>query len=349
MNINKKEFETLYALLLKETPQFADAIVWLQGDQYDRGHKALSLYKDGWSKRIIISGNNILIGDNQKVGENNISLDLMKDFLLKNGVEEKAIIIDDGAMNTKDQAEHILKMARNEKWSKLILIGSSYYQPRAFLTFLKQAKEISWNGEIINQSAIIAWDDKPAGRNETAKILFDQEFVKIEKYNKDLASITQGIEYLNQKLFELRKVTEEDSQLLFKWINDPDARANSKNSKMIAWDEHVAWLTNKLADSSVYMYILSDSSEDIGTVRFEKVDEGFLISYFIDKNFRGQGFGGLILAEGMKKINTIFDQPNFVAYTKQGNISSEKIFNKLDFIFEREEIIDNIKFNVYKK
>ena len=196
--INSKDIK-LYSLLLKEIPQSSDAIIWLQGDRYDRGYKVIKLYKEDYSKKIIITGNNILIGNKTRVGEANISLDAMKDFLLKKGVDNKSIIIDDGAMNTKEQAEHIFKIANSKKWLKLILVGSSYYQPRAFLTFLKQAKNMEWQGKIINQSNLVAWDKKPSGRDKNAKIIFEEEFEKIKKYKKDLVSISQGIKYLNNQ------------------------------------------------------------------------------------------------------------------------------------------------------
>lgn len=197
--MERKEFKNLYNLLLKVKPKKADTIVWLQGDRYDRAFKVYRLYKDEWSKKIIISGNNVLIGNKLRLGENNISLDKMKNFLLKKGVRKKDLIIDDGAMNTKEQAEHILKTAKSKKWSKIILAGSSYYQPRAFLTFLKQAKKIKWKGEIINQPATIAWAKKPAGRDKMTKFIFSQEFEKIKEYKKDLIAVEQGIKYLNKR------------------------------------------------------------------------------------------------------------------------------------------------------
>lgn len=188
----------LYNLIIQDVVKKSDAIIWLQGDRYDRAGKTLKLYNDGWAKTIIISGNNVLIGNNARMGENNISLDKMKNYLLKKGIRERNIIVDDSAMNTKDQAEHILKIARRKKWSKLILVGSSFYQPRAFLTFLRQAEKVNWTGRIINQPAFIAWNKKPGGRDKTAKIIFSHELEKIEKYKKDLSTIRQGIKYLNK-------------------------------------------------------------------------------------------------------------------------------------------------------
>lgn len=196
------EFIKLHNLILKEKPQTVDAIIWLQGDRYDRELTVIQLFRDGWSDKIIISGNNILIGEKIKPGENNISLNEMKDRLSKNGIPHYSIIVDDGAMNTKEQAEHIFKITEKRKWLKLILVGSSYYQPRAFLTFLKQAKKTQWNGTIINQPAFVAWDQQPSGRNETTEIIFKQEFEKISKYKHDLVSVAFGIKYLSDHLLK---------------------------------------------------------------------------------------------------------------------------------------------------
>lgn len=199
MILVKQQFKKLYSLLLDDKPKKSNVIVWLQGDRYDRAAKVILLYKNNYAKKIIISGNNVLIGKDARTGENNISLLKMKDYLLKKGINGKNIIIDDGAMNTKDQAEHVLRIAKIKKWSKLLLVGSSYYQPRAFLTFLKASREINWSGKIINQPVIINWNKKPSGRNKTAKLIFKEELEKLKKYKKDIATINQGVKYLNNK------------------------------------------------------------------------------------------------------------------------------------------------------
>lgn len=342
-------FEKLHQLLLQEKPAKADAIVWLQGDRLDRARKVVTLYNKGYSNKIVITGNNTLIGVTKKTGENNISLNAMRDFLFKKGIEKKDLVVDDGAMNTKEQAEHILQIAINKKWSRLILVGSSYYQPRAFLTFLHQAKKAHWNGEIINQSVIIAWDKKPGGRDKTTKVIFDLEFEKLKKYKKDVVSIEQGIEYLNKKMFFLRKVTINDLKLLFHWANEPESRANATSTKLISLKEHTDWFSRKLADSSSYLYILTDSKKNIGIIRFEKSKNRFIISYSIDKKYRGKGFGSLLLKKGMDKMREMVGRPIFIGYIKKGNVASEKIFNHLNFVIKKEEIINNVTFAVYQK
>jgi hypothetical protein len=198
MKIERDDFKKLQDLILLQPLKKADIIIWLQSDRYDHAVTIWNLYKNGWSNKIIISGNNILIGPDTKQGENNVSLAEMKNWLLKKGMKKNDLIIDDGAMNTKDQAEHIMSLAVKENWQKIILVASSYYHPRAFLTFLKQAQLKKWDGEIINRSVIMAQNRRPGGRDKKVKLMLIEELGKIKRYKKDLALISQGIKYLNR-------------------------------------------------------------------------------------------------------------------------------------------------------
>ncbi len=150
-------------------------------------------------------------------------------------------------------------------------------------------------------------------------------------------------------MYNLRKANKDDVKLLFNWANDPDARANAKNSEPIKWKDHVKWFDKKISDNSSFIYILTEKEKDLGVVRFDKKIDDFIISYFIDKAYRGKGLGELALREGLRILHRVVDNPNLLAYVKKGNIASEKIFEKLDFILEKEEKINNIEFNIYKK
>ncbi len=150
-------------------------------------------------------------------------------------------------------------------------------------------------------------------------------------------------------MYNLRKVNKNDIELLFDWANDPDARANAKNPEPIKWEDHVRWFNEKILDDSSFIYILTEKEKNIGVIRFDKKNDDFIISYFIDKNYRGRGLGELVLREGIKTLQEIVDNPSLLAYVKKGNIASEKIFEKLDFDLYREEKINNIDFIIYKK
>ncbi len=185
----------LQKFILCDPLEAADVIVWLHGDRFDRGPKVLQLYRLGLAKYIIISGNCLFVGK-IKPGENNISLKDSKEWLKKKGVLDKNIKIDGKAFNTRDQAVNVIKLAKKRKWRKIIVVGSSYYQARAFLTFLKAAKELSWQGRIINQFAVIPPSRRPAGRLLEARQMQSIEAEKIKSYRDHVATPTQGIAYL---------------------------------------------------------------------------------------------------------------------------------------------------------
>ncbi len=184
----------LYELLLKQKPKKSNCLVWLQGDRFNRGHKVLELFRKKISSKIIISGNNVLLD------KHNLSTGEMRRWLIKNGVEPEKIVMDNISMNTKDQARNVINLAKKKRWKNITIVGSSYHQPRAFLTFLKQAQEQKWQGRLINQPAILKWDEVPDGGNKTTGEYLEEEFAKIKKYKKDVATKEAGIEYLLKSL-----------------------------------------------------------------------------------------------------------------------------------------------------
>ncbi len=188
--------QELQNLLEDEKPMHGDVIVWLQGDQYDRGRKVLELYRQGFAPNILITGNNVLIGKNTRPEEENISLGEMKQWLLDEGVKEAHIIVDDGPLNTREQAEHVIGLAIENNWNRILVVSSIHYHLRVFLTFLKYMKEVGWKGRIINQMAKLRWDEVPGGRVKTAREYFTEEIEKIKRYTDHVALPEEGIEYL---------------------------------------------------------------------------------------------------------------------------------------------------------
>ena len=130
-------------LLLNETAVLSDAIVWLQGNRFDRGEKVLALWTEERASLVVLSGNNVLLGDTRP-GEDNVSVVQMKDWLNERGVPTDQICVDEQAMNTKDQAKNVLALAVARGWRRIILVASMEHQLRAFLTFLKATQAQGW-------------------------------------------------------------------------------------------------------------------------------------------------------------------------------------------------------------
>lgn len=198
-NSETKKFLEIYRELMATLPQKSDAIVWLQGDRYDRGEKALELLRAGCAPLIVVTGNDRLIGPGIRPGENNVSIPEMVEWLKERDIGDEQILIDDGSFNTKDQARFIIDLAKRKNWRNFLLVGSSYYQPRAFLTFLREAQTQGYNGAIVNQPHIVGDTEIPGGRDGSASEIMKQEFEKIFRYHDDVATLDEGIDYLRPK------------------------------------------------------------------------------------------------------------------------------------------------------
>ena len=96
-------------------------------------------------------------------------------------------------------------------------------------------------------------------------------------------------------MIKLRKATYDDCNILFEWANDPSVRANSFNTKAIEIDDHRTWLKKKLTDKNTDLFIVTYNNDNVGTIRLDKDADESIISYSIDKNYRGRGIGTKVL------------------------------------------------------
>lgn len=64
----------LQDMVLAQPPCKADAIIWLQGDRFDRAQKCLDLYQAGFAPLLVLTGNNQFLGKDVRPEEDNVSL-----------------------------------------------------------------------------------------------------------------------------------------------------------------------------------------------------------------------------------------------------------------------------------
>ena len=132
----------------------------------------------------------------------------------------------------------------------------------------------------------------------------------------------------------IRKVTNNDINLLFEWVNDSLVIENSlKTIEKIDWPTHKKWFDLKINNKNVRIYIFENVlKKPIGQVRIEKVSDYAKISFSIDKNYRGKGYAKIILKMA---INTFELQKKiFIAEVKKNNLASINTFKRLKFTYE---------------
>lgn len=107
----------------------------------------------------------------------------------------------------------------------------------------------------------------------------------------------------------LRKATLDDSELLFRWRNDPDVVAMSATGRAVTEAEHDRWMITTLACEAVQLYVAETNTRTeawqpvvftpvgmgritpVGMGRITKEHEVAVLNYSIAKPFRWRGLG----------------------------------------------------------
>jgi uncharacterized SAM-binding protein YcdF (DUF218 family) len=192
--MNKLEILKLIALVDNDRLLKSDAIVCLEGDGYNRIELSTKLLKEKWAKKVLISGGY----DNPPFSIP--AKDLAKE-LIKKGVPSQNIILEEKSQNTYEQSKEVMKIVKERKWKRIILVASHFHQLRAYLTFLKAMKKLNLKIKISNAPARnLSWFEKTSlGLNRLQ--LLEEDLKKIQKYIKEgyLATIKEAIDYQKWK------------------------------------------------------------------------------------------------------------------------------------------------------
>jgi len=136
----------------------------------------------------------------------------------------------------------------------------------------------------------------------------------------------------------LRKANFSDKEFLWRLRNQPDVYKYSRQNRPVCWKEHTKWIESIiLGITKKDLFIIQQKSIPIGQIRFDyqknnKTEVGIAIS----KEFRGKGVGvksfkkAIGLLKKQKKIKTI------MAEVHKNNVSSQKLFEKLNFKLKRK-------------
>jgi hypothetical protein len=112
--------------IVDDGPAYSDAIVILGDDNYggDRAAKAAELFKAGWAPRVVASGR--FLRPYASI------TDLEEHDLKSDGVPEQAIVrFQHHAGNTKEEAEALRELIRQQGWKRILLVTSNYHTRRA--------------------------------------------------------------------------------------------------------------------------------------------------------------------------------------------------------------------------
>ena len=137
---------------------------------------------------------------------------------------------------------------------------------------------------------------------------------------------------MQQKDVRLRRAGESDCRLLWEWANEPAVRSVSFSSEPIAWPEHVRWFRERLADPDSLLYMALESESCLlGMVRFQLSGEQAVVSIVVAPEFRGQGYGKLVLGRARETLFASTGVGRIDAYVKPANEASLRMFGDAGF------------------
>lgn len=132
----------------------------------------------------------------------------------------------------------------------------------------------------------------------------------------------------------LRQATQDDSERLFAWRNDPAVQAASRSTAPVTREQHKHFMQFYVNYGYPQHLVLIAEKEDshapIGVVRFDSMKSDvmkFEVSISLASAFRGQGLSGLVLRDACQYMS----EYTIDAHVKQENIPSRKLFESCGF------------------
>ncbi len=93
----------------------------------------------------------------------------------------------------------------------------------------------------------------------------------------------------------LRRATDDDSDVLLAWRNDPEAIRFSVSGRGVTPAEHGEWLSVRLADPGTRLWIAEQAGAPVGQVRVDMEDGIGTVSVAVAPSQRGLGLGSAVL------------------------------------------------------
>ena len=152
----------------------------------------------------------------------------------------------------------------------------------------------------------------------------------------------------NESQVVIKLATEEHSQQIWEWRNDPVTRSMFRSQDLVSWEDHSNWFQKTLKNPDRIMYVGINGNLPFGVVRFDSIHDSsnsFEISININPSERGKGLGLEILKMSLSKLKgKIPSAKKIIAEVKKENPASNRLFISSGFTPQQS---NEDKFNSY--
>jgi RimJ/RimL family protein N-acetyltransferase len=147
----------------------------------------------------------------------------------------------------------------------------------------------------------------------------------------------------------VRRATMADAETLLRWRNDPATRAASRQKHEVALDQHFGWLEASLQRDDRLLLIASDDEGDVGTVRWDRVEDGeWEVSITVAPERRGRSMSRALLLAGERFLtDSGVAVEALLAGVHEANPASQRLFERSGYLLDAPA--DDEGFLTYRK
>jgi L-amino acid N-acyltransferase YncA len=125
----------------------------------------------------------------------------------------------------------------------------------------------------------------------------------------------------------LRPARREDAETLFAWANLPEVLAVSiRRRGAVQWDEHCAWLAERLDDPQSVFWMLEQDGKAAGYLRLQGGEDGPEVSIYVGPAARRRGLGLAMLARAREEQGIRWPGRALLARVRQDNAAARAVF-----------------------
>ena len=140
------------------------------------------------------------------------------------------------------------------------------------------------------------------------------------------------------KRVALRPAGLSDADLLYRWVNSPDALANKLRTRgPIPREEHERWFRKHLEPEGGRIWIVERQGQALGQVRFEPDAGGHEIDVYIMPEHRRLGIASQALQAAFAAFGREHDGTVLIARVRPENEASRRLFESLGFTLREHE------------
>jgi UDP-2,4-diacetamido-2,4,6-trideoxy-beta-L-altropyranose hydrolase len=126
----------------------------------------------------------------------------------------------------------------------------------------------------------------------------------------------------------LRPVRLTDTDLLFDWQSDDKTRRYAHNPKKPNYDEHRAWVRNRIEKTDAYTEIIIHGDDPAGVIRLDPINAGvYMISIYIAPEKYSLGIG----KSALSYVSQLLPDTEFRAEIHEDNHASKALFASMGF------------------